>query len=319
MWFTLLTNSSPRPGPTTRSKQLRQALAGAFDPGRDDPGRNHGRFEQAQVVLGEIEYLGQVRDVRGRTEINAGQAQAGFLDHAQVGFHRRAWIGVAPMHAEVDRHIEDFGSLGKVHAQKEDVAPAAMREVHADGRGFPQNRVGAVRRVTPKQLRPQAQRLIRGVSHAEHPLVAANGAHAAADLVGKGLERQPVVSCRQGAGDGIVGSGRPHGGQEMLDSFLEPPLEQVLKPMKWNFRGLSIAARRFQQRRRQMKTMDRVKKEQSANAFVEIATLSPERIERRALSQKLGCRQSRAGAFQRAIADFRAGRRDDLNQVGHIT
>ena len=40
------------------------------------------------------------------------------------------------MHTEIDRHIENSGTLGMIHAQKEDVAPAGMREVHPHRRRF---------------------------------------------------------------------------------------------------------------------------------------------------------------------------------------
>ena len=58
--FTLLTISSPSPGPTSRAKHVAEALAGALQPRRHDSRRDHRGLEQAQVVLGEIEHLGQV-------------------------------------------------------------------------------------------------------------------------------------------------------------------------------------------------------------------------------------------------------------------
>ena len=126
------------------------------------------------------------------------------FDHAQVGLDRRARRGVAAVHAQVNGHVEHLGPFGVVHAQEEDVAPAAVREVHPHGRAFAQDGVGAVCRVRPQQLRPDAQRLVGRVAHAEHPLVAAHRAHAPAHLVGQRLERQPVVGRRQRAADGVT-------------------------------------------------------------------------------------------------------------------
>ena len=50
-------------------------------------------------------------------------------------------VCVPPVHAEVDGHIQHFGALGKIHAEEEDVAPAAVGEVHADGRALAQHRI----------------------------------------------------------------------------------------------------------------------------------------------------------------------------------
>ena len=78
-------------------------------------------------------------------------------------------------------------------------------QVHAHRRGLAQDRETApIGRGAPEQLRAEAQRLIGGVADAEHPLVAAHRAHAAAHLVGQGLEAEAVVGRGQGAGDGVA-------------------------------------------------------------------------------------------------------------------
>ena len=46
MLFTLLTISSPRPGPTTRASKSRQRSARPFHPRRHDSRRDHRRLEQ---------------------------------------------------------------------------------------------------------------------------------------------------------------------------------------------------------------------------------------------------------------------------------
>ncbi len=197
-------------------------------PGRHDASGDDRRLEQAEVVLRKVEYLRQVGDVRRRAEVNADQAEQRFLDDAQVGLDGRARRGVTSMYPQVNGDVEHLGALGEIHAQEEDVAPAAVREVHAHRGAFAQNRVGAVARVGPQQLRPDAQRVIGRVPHAEHPLIAAHRADAAADLVGQRLKRQPVVSRRQGARDGVAGAFRLLHRQEMINGLLEPALEQVL-------------------------------------------------------------------------------------------
>ena len=89
MPLTALTSSSPLPGPDHPRQQVGEALARAFDAGRNDAAGDDRRLEQAEVVFGEIEHVGQVRDVRGGAKIHAGQAQQRFIDHAQVGFDGR--------------------------------------------------------------------------------------------------------------------------------------------------------------------------------------------------------------------------------------
>ena len=53
----------------------------------------------------------------------------------------------------------------------------------------------------PEQLGAEAQRIIGRMAGAEHPLVAAHGAHAAAHLVGQRLEAERAVGGGQRAGD----------------------------------------------------------------------------------------------------------------------
>ena len=121
-------------------------------------------------------------------------------------------------HGQVDRDVEHARAFREVHAQEEDVAPAAVRQVHAHGRGFAQD--GVERAASARQqFGPEAQRIVGRVAGAEHPLVAAHGAHAAAHLVGQRLKAQRAVAGRQRAGNGRAG---PAGGlrrQEDVDGL----------------------------------------------------------------------------------------------------
>ena len=58
-------------------------------------------------------------------EVHAGQAQDRFVNHAQIGFDRRPRRGVAAMHAQVNGDVQHPRAFGKIHAQEENVAPAA--------------------------------------------------------------------------------------------------------------------------------------------------------------------------------------------------
>ena len=203
-----------------------QAFAGAFHPRRDDARGDDGGFEQAQVVAGVVEDLGEVGDFGDGAEVDAHQPQQRFVDDADVGFDGRARFGIAAMHRQIDGDVEDARAFREVHPQEEDVAPAAVREVHADGRGFVEDGEqpfgGAL-----QQLAAHAQRVIHRMAGAEHPLVAAHGTHAAAHLIGQGLEAQAVVGFGERAGDGVGGAVGRLQGQEAVDGFFEAALEEV--------------------------------------------------------------------------------------------
>ena len=142
--LTWLTNSKPRPGPDDPRQQVGQIQSRSFDARRHNAGGDHGGFEQAQIVAGEIKNLGQAADVRGGAQVHAGQAQNRFVNHPQAGLHRRLRRGVAPVNAEVNRDIEHARAFGKIHAEKENVAPAGVAQIHAHRGAFAQHGVGAV-------------------------------------------------------------------------------------------------------------------------------------------------------------------------------
>ena len=117
--------------PATRAndsrEQVGQVLPGAFDARRHDAGRDDGGFEQAEIILREIENFVEVRDVNGRAEVYARQAQEWFVNHAQVRFHGWFRRGVTAFHAQVHGDVQHLRALGKIHSQKENVAPGAVR------------------------------------------------------------------------------------------------------------------------------------------------------------------------------------------------
>ena len=176
-------------------------------------------------------------DFGGGLKIDAGQAQDRLIDDAEPRFNWRlrlpAFDGVAwtrhhsRAHGEIDRHVEDARAFGEVHAEEENVAPAAVGEVHADGRRLAQNRK-RVRSRAAQQFRADAERIVVGVAGAKHPLIAAHGAHAAAHLVGEGLEAERPIAGGQSAGDRGAGTVFGLRGEKDFDGFFEAALEQVL-------------------------------------------------------------------------------------------
>ena len=150
--------------------------AGRVRRARGAAGRgDDGGFQETEVVAAEIEDLVEGGGARGGLEVDAGEADDGFVDDAKIGFDRRAGRGVAAVDAEIDGNIEDAGALGEIHAEKKDVGPAAVREVHAHGREFAEEGMRP-RTGGGEELGADAEGLVERVAEAEHPGVAAGGA-----------------------------------------------------------------------------------------------------------------------------------------------
>jgi hypothetical protein len=76
--------------------------------------------------------------------------------------------------------------------------------------------------------------MIQRMSHTKHPLVATDTAYGPTDLVGEGLECQPVVSGGQGARNGVTGALPVLLSKETLDGFLKAAMQQVFKAAEGN-------------------------------------------------------------------------------------
>ena len=155
--------------------------------------------------------------------------------------------------------------------------------------------------------------MVRRMSHAEHPLVAAHRPHAAPDLVGEGLKGDALIYDRQRAGDGVAGAGAFLRCQENFQGLLEPPLQQVFKTPEGNH-----ARRRCGQFARQMKPVDRVEEKQGAHALVQIIAGAPEGVQLRAGGDEFSGRGLFAEGVQRLVANRGIRRGDDFDErAGH--
>jgi hypothetical protein len=293
-------------------QHARQRLGGAFHSGRHHAARDHGGFEQPQVIAREIEDLGHGGDFGDGAQIHAHQAQHRPVDDPHPGFHGR--LGNrrvrARAHAQIHRDVEHARAFGEIHAQEKDVAPAAVAEVHAHRRRLAQDGIEAAR--APQQFRAQAQRIVGRMAGAEHPLVAAHRAHAAAHLVGQRLEAQAAVSGGQRAGDDRPGAARAFGGQEKVDGLVEAAVQKVGVARIGNLSGR--AGRRALWH---VKPVDGVEEEQRAHAFVEVVARSAKTVERGALGLQLTERQIAADRVQRTVAQRGVACRDNRNQAAH--
>ncbi len=143
---------------------------------------------------------------------------------------------------------------------------------------FPKNRVTAVA-AGPEQLGPKAQRLVGGMAHAEHPLVAAHRAHAPTHLIGEGLESESMIRRGEGAGKSVARALARLGSQEVVDGFLEAAPEQVLIALERDEAGgVGSGVVRVPEFLGKVKAVDGIEEEQRAHSFVKIAAAATELV-----------------------------------------
>ncbi len=100
------------------AKKFREGLSRAFQSGRNDARGDNCGLEQAEVVLGEVEHLGQVVDVGAGAQVHAHQPQDRLVDHAQIRLDRRSRRAVAPADGQVDRDVQHARPSGKSMPRK---------------------------------------------------------------------------------------------------------------------------------------------------------------------------------------------------------
>ena len=149
-----------------------------------------------------------------------------------------------------------------------------MGEVHANGSSFTKDGESGI---AGEKFGAEAERIVGSVTGAEHPLVAAHGAHTAAHLVGERLKSDALIYRRQRAGNSVARPGSFLDGEKLLQRLLETALQQMLGAFERNH-----AARARRQFAGQMKPVNRVKKKQRADALVKIISAAAESVEFRA-------------------------------------
>ena len=97
----------------------------------NDPRSDQSAFEQAQVVLREIEDFIDLMQFGFGAEIGTHQSQYWAIDNPQVRFYGRPRFTVSAVDPEIDRCVEYLGSLGKIHTEKKDITPSRVGEIHA--------------------------------------------------------------------------------------------------------------------------------------------------------------------------------------------
>ena len=223
------------------AEEIGERLIGAFQTGGDDAGGDDGRFEEAEIVAAEVEHLLEFVDFDAGVEVDTDEPDDRPIDDAEVGFDGRLGA-LGSVKGEVDGDIEDAGPLGQVHAEEENVAPAAVAEVHADRGGFMQDGSGRAGRCG-QEFAAETQRVVGWMAGAEHPLIAADGADAATDLVGERLEREAAIRGGESAGEAVADAVRGLSGKEDADGFFIAAVEE---PFDSGIRDHATGRLRFQ-------------------------------------------------------------------------
>ena len=161
-----------------------------------------------------------------------------------------------------------------------------------------------------QQLRPDAQRLIGRMTDAEHPLVAAHRAHAAAHLVGQGLEAEPMIRFRQRTGHRLVRALRGLRLQEDIDRLLETALQQIRIAVERNEAPALHAGLAGQ-----VKAVDVVEEKQRPHTLVQVVAGAAESIQLSAFGQQFGERRGTAERVHRAVAHRRIRRGDNGDEL----
>ena len=189
----------PAAGPKGDAEQVRELGPGAFDARWHEPRSDDRGFQEPEVIAAKVEDLVEFAHFGGCLQIHAGQADNRLVDDAEKRLDWRARAGIAAVHAQIDGDVEHPRALREIHAEEEDVAPAAVRQVHPDRGALAQDRMRCVAAAGAQQLGPDAQRLVERVAEAEHPGVAPRGPDRVAHLVGERLEPERVIGRRQRA------------------------------------------------------------------------------------------------------------------------
>src|SRR5271165_808896 len=123
------------------------------------------------------------------------------------------------------------------------------------------------------------------MASAEHPLIAAHGAHAAPDLVGEGLKSECAVCGGERAGDSFIGAVGRLSCEKDIDGFVKAAAQErdvagernrgTGHRLPWPVFGLGS----------EVKAMQRVEEEFGADAAIEIVAAPPESVESVAFAQ----------------------------------
>ena len=219
---------------------------------------------------------------------------------------------MATPHGQINRRIDDLRTFRVIHTEEEDVAPATVRKIHAHGRTFAQDRITVGAFDDGQQLGTDSQRYISRMPGTKHPLVAADCAHASAHLIRQRLKRQPMIGFPKCAGERNGWAISQQTRQKDVNSFRISAVEHVLIAAVRD--ASAFTADKLS---RQMKAVNRIEEEETADAIIQVVAGSPILVELLTFHKQFVERQAEAGSVERSIADSDVGRNDNVEEVGH--
>jgi hypothetical protein len=126
-----------------------------------------------------------------------------------------------------------------------------------------------------------AEWVIGGVPHPEHPLVASNGADRLADLVRQGLERELMIGGCEGGANPIGWTFLILNFKKYVDGFLEMATEEVFVTIEGNRSGV-----RGWKPFREVKAMNGLEEKDGPDTMVKVVRGSTKGIQFRAFLKK---------------------------------
>lgn len=185
----------------------------------DDARSNDAGFEQAEVIVAEVEEFLKGVDFLFVTKVDRNDADDGAIDDPAVALDGRDGIAVT-VDGEVDGDVDDAGAFGVVHAEEEDVGPAGVAGVSTHRRAIHAEGIESGGGVALKVDVGDTERVAADGARTEHPFVAATGTDTLANLIHEVLEGEGIVGFGEGAEESFVAALGHHGGAEAFNSIV---------------------------------------------------------------------------------------------------
>ncbi len=305
--------------PDDPGENLGEGTAGSLKRRRDQPRGDDASLDEPQVIVAKIEQFFKRIYVLACFEIDAGESQDRFGQDAAVGFDGRNRMRVTAEQPEVDRDVQDTGSLGVIHAEEEDVGPGGMGQVEPNGRPLDQHGKELAGPSAPEQSRMNSDGMLVGLPDAKHPAIARAASDRASHLVGECLVGDLFVGVSQGAEDCAVDAAGPHGAEKRGDRLLETSGKQILESVEGNPSGRGHAWCVLDH-----ESEDRMQEHRSAHALIEVLRAPTKRLQFLARGQDLGNREPLDQLADRLVANRGVGAPDGGDQriricrAGHV-
>ena len=159
------------------------------------------------------------------------------------------------------------------------------------------------------------ERLIEGMTNAEHPLITAHRAHRAPYLIGEGLHSEAMVGGREGTGNTIARTFLRLDREEGIDGLAKTPVKELFVSLERNQSAAPLISNTGGEPFREMEAMDGVEEKERPDALIEISAFAAEEIESSAFGEQLGEAGGARPLSQGKIADRWIARGDEVARL----